>query len=101
MRKFIVGFVFGALLAGAFATAAAFAQQEAGTWSMVAPLPVARSEMKAATVDGKIYLIGGAWDERPDPERVSNYTSGFTTEYDPQTDIWRERARAPEGLTHQ
>ncbi len=89
------------MLAGAFAAPTAFAQQEAGTWSMAAPLPVARSEMKAATVDGMIYLIGGAWDEVTEPERVTNHTTGFTTEYDPLTDRWRERARSPEGLTHQ
>ena len=42
-----------------------------------------RSEMKAATVGGKIYLIGGAWTEMKNGEAVDNYTTGFTTEYDP------------------
>jgi N-acetylneuraminic acid mutarotase len=52
-------------------------------------------------VNGKIYLIGGAWTEMKDGQAVENYTTGFTTEFDPQTGTWRERTRAPEGLTHQ
>ena len=87
--------------AAAFAASPAYAQQQAGTWSMAVPLPTARSEMKAATVDGKIYLIGGAWDEDPVLNEGTHYDAGFTTEYDPQSDSWRELSRAPEGLTHQ
>jgi N-acetylneuraminic acid mutarotase len=77
------------------------AQTQPGTWSTAAPLAIARSEMKAATVNGKIYLVGGAWDESTGEDRITNYTSGYTSEYDPVTNTWRERARAPEGLTHQ
>ena len=89
------------LLAGALAAPSVFAQAQPVTWSMAAPLPILRTEMKAATIDGKIYLVGGSWDEATEPERISNYTTGFLTEYNPQTNSWRERARAPEGLTHQ
>jgi len=90
------------LLAGAYVAPVALAQtQQAATWSMAAPLPQPRTEMKAATIGGKIYLVGGSWDEAMEPERISNYTTGFLTEYDPQANSWRERARAPEGLTHQ
>jgi N-acetylneuraminic acid mutarotase len=89
------------LLAGVFVAPIAQGQTQPGSWSMAAPLPVPRTEMKSATIDGKIYLVGGSWDEALEPERISNYTTGFLTEYDPQTNSWRERARAPEGLTHQ
>ena len=88
-------------LTGAFAVPAAFAQQQAATWSMVAPLPVARGEAKTAVVDGKIYIIGGAWTEISNGEEITHHSTGYTTEYDPQTDTWRERARSPAGLTHQ
>ncbi len=89
------------LLAGAIASPSVFAQQQPATWSMAAPLPIPRTEMKAATINGNIYLVGGSWDEATEPERISNYTTGFLTEYNPQNNSWRERARAPEGLTHQ
>ena len=89
------------ILASAFAAPAAFAQQQAGTWSVAAPLPQGRSEVQAATVNGKVYLFGGGWDEMKDGKAVENYTTGFTSEYDPQTNQWHERAHGPEGLTHQ
>jgi hypothetical protein len=88
------------MVAGVVSAPAAFAQQ-AGTWLTAAPLPQARDEVQAATVDGRIYLVGGAWMETKDGRRVEHYTDGFMTEYDPKANSWRERARAPEGLTHQ
>jgi N-acetylneuraminic acid mutarotase len=92
----------GVLAAALFTGAAIAAQgQAAAVWSTGTPLPLARSEMRAAVVNGKVYLIGGAWMEMKNGKPVENYTTGFTTEFDPQSKTWRERARAPEGLTHQ
>jgi N-acetylneuraminic acid mutarotase len=88
------------LITGGLA-APASAQQQPGTWSMAAPLPQARSELQAATVDGKIYAVGGGWTETKDGKQIERYTDGFMTEYDPRTDRWRERARSPEGRTHE
>ena len=88
------------MLAATFA-APALAQEQAATWSMAAPLPQGRSETQAATVGDKIYLIGGGWTETKDGKSTERYTDGFTTEYDPRTNSWRERTRSPEGLTHQ
>jgi N-acetylneuraminic acid mutarotase len=87
------------VLAGA--TPAALAQQQPASWSMGTPLPLARSEVQAATVGGKIYVAGGGWSEVKDGKTVEHYTDGFMTEYDPQTNKWRERARVPEGRTHE
>ena len=96
------GLTFAAvMLAGAFVSSALAQQQQAASWSTAAPLPMPRSEMKAVTANGKIYLIGGSWTEMKDGQDVDNYTTGFTTEYDPQTNRFRERAKGPEGLTHQ
>ena len=41
------------LLSGIFAAPPTVAQQPNSEWSMAAPLPIARSEMKAANVNGK------------------------------------------------
>jgi N-acetylneuraminic acid mutarotase len=89
------------LLGAAFAGTAALAQTQTGTWAKSTPLPRALDEMQAVTVNGKIYLVGGAWDDRSEGKLVERYTDGFMTEFDPQTNQWRERSRGPEGLTHQ
>jgi N-acetylneuraminic acid mutarotase len=87
--------------AAMLAAAPALAQQQAATWSMAAPLPQGRSETQAATIGDKIYLVGGGWTETKDGKSTERYTDGFTSEYDPIANRWRERTRAPEGLTHQ
>jgi N-acetylneuraminic acid mutarotase len=76
--------------------------QEAGmgAWSKKAPMRHARNELQAAAVNGKIYAIGGGFTETKDGKPTDNITSGYTEEYDPGTDSWRERAPMPEGGTH-
>jgi N-acetylneuraminic acid mutarotase len=92
---------FASILVAVFAVFPALAQQPAATWSMATALPQGRSEIQAATIDGKIYVLGGAWTETKDGQQIEHFTDGFTTEYDPMTQRWRERTRAPEGRTHQ
>jgi N-acetylneuraminic acid mutarotase len=85
----------------AFAAGSAGAQDAAsGAWTKKAPMRHARSELQAAAVNGKIYVIGGGFIETRDGKPVDNITSGYTEEYDPNTDTWRERAPMPEGGTH-
>jgi N-acetylneuraminic acid mutarotase len=51
------------------------------TWTAVAPLPSARSDLAAAAVGGKVYVFGGC------------NASGFldtVNVYDPRTDTWSE-----------
>lgn len=93
--------VLAATFTGTLAMFPAVAQQEAGTWTKVTSLPQARDEEQAATIKGKIYLVGGAWDDVKDGKRDERYTDGFMTEFDPQTNTFRERSHGPEGLTHQ
>jgi N-acetylneuraminic acid mutarotase len=85
----------------AFAAGNAGAQDAAtGVWTKKAPMRHARNELQAAAVNGKIYAIGGGFTEMRDGKPIDNITSGYTEEYDPATDRWRERAPMPEGGTH-
>jgi len=63
-----------------------------GTWSMKAPLPIKRTEVGVAALDGRIYVVGGASADEP--------ASRLNQEYDPAADRWRDRAPLPRGLSH-
>src|SRR5215831_14606055 len=63
-----------------------------GKWSEKARLPEPRGEVAVATVNGKIYVLGGSARGRDDQP--------LNEEYDPGTDRWRERAPMPRGLSH-
>jgi N-acetylneuraminic acid mutarotase len=57
---------------------------------------IARSEMPAAVLDGKIYIVGGFVD-------VLKYGSQLTNSlevYDPAADTWTELAPMPVGRDH-
>jgi N-acetylneuraminic acid mutarotase len=71
-----------------------------GTWAKKAPMRFARSELQAAAVDGKIYVVGGGRTDMRDGKPFENQANGDTDEYDPKTDSWRVRASMPEGGTH-
>ena len=65
---------------------------EQGKWSEKARLPEPRGEVAAASVNGKIYVMGGSARGRDDQQLVE--------EYAPATDRWRERAPIPRGISH-
>ena len=65
---------------------------DAGTWTQKAPMPLARTEVAVAAVDGKLYVIGGSTAD------IDGLT--LVQEYDPATDKWRDRAPLPQGLNH-
>lgn len=58
------------------------------TWETKAPMPTARTQMEANTVDGKIYVISG---------RTAGSDSTVTTSevYDPDTDSWAKKTAIP------
>jgi len=75
------------------------------SWKELAPMPVKRGAAVAATVNGKMYVIGGATTApgatnpsvRPTtPQRVL----ATVEEYDPETNKWRERASMPTPRNH-
>src|SRR5690349_25127086 len=70
-----------------------------GSWRTAAPAPMKRTEVAAAAVGGKIYVVGGF--EEPALGNVLNFA--ITTameEYDPATDKWTTKAPMPVGLHH-
>lgn len=72
---------------------------EQGSWRSAAPMPTKRTEVAAASLGGKIYVIGGF--EKPGLGNVMNL--GITSAvdvYDPVTDKWTAAAPLPVGLHH-
>lgn len=63
-----------------------------GNWRTGASLTVPVSEIAAAELDGKIYVLGGYTAETT--------TSTFNQVYDPATNTWEELAPMPRGLNH-
>jgi N-acetylneuraminic acid mutarotase len=62
---------------------------EPGAWARAASMPTERGEVGAATVDGKIYVVG-AYSGATDANEV----------YDPAADRWQTLAPLPRGLNH-
>jgi N-acetylneuraminic acid mutarotase len=56
---------------------------DTGTWHEVAPMPLARSDLGAAVVDGKIYVFGGCRVTRGHVTYLRNVNV-----YDPATNSW-------------
>jgi hypothetical protein len=97
MRRVFPGIVLLALLGWPAVEAISAAQgappaAAAGTWSEKARLLDVRSEVASAFVNGKVYIIGGL--------ARNQEASTLNQEYDPATDIWRERRPMPQPLSH-
>jgi len=58
------------------------------TWELKAPMPTGRVQMKAETVSGKIYVMGG---RTAGPYSTVNVTEA----YDPATNSWATKAAMP------
>jgi N-acetylneuraminic acid mutarotase len=70
-----------------------------GSWRTAAPAPMKRTEVAAAAVGGKIYVLGGF--EEPSLGNVLNFAiTPAVEEYDPSTDRWTAKAPMPVGLHH-
>lgn len=74
-------------------------ESDQGTWHTAASIPTKRTEVAAAAVDGKIYIVGGF--EKPSLGNVMNFAITPSVEmYDPATDRWTPKAPMPVGLHH-
>lgn len=66
-------------------------RSQIGTWTPLAELPQARTELSAAVLDGQVFVAGGL-ARGPGGERFYRY--------DPATDTWNELAPLPEARHH-
>src|SRR5574337_1419532 len=74
-------------------------ESDRGSWHAAPPIPTKRTEVTAAAVDGKIYVVGGF--EKPSVGNVMNFGITPSVEmYDPLTDRWASTAPMPVGLHH-
>lgn len=80
-------------------TTLVFAESKSGTWTQGAPAPTKRTEIAAATLDGKIYAVGGF--NKPSLSNVLDFAVSRDVEvYDPATDTWSTTTPLPEGRHH-
>ena len=74
-------------------------EPDKGTWRTAASMPTKRTEVAAAALDGKIYVVGGF--EKPSLANVLNFAITRSVEmYDPATDRWTSKVPLPVGLHH-
>lgn len=70
-----------------------------GVWRTASPAPTKRTEVAAAALNDKIYVVGGF--EEPGFGNILNFAiTPSLQEYDPSTDRWSSRAPMPVGLHH-
>ena len=70
-----------------------------GAWTMGASAPTKRTEVAAAAVDGKIYVVGGF--SKPSFKNALDYAISRAVEvYDPESNTWTTTAPLPEGRHH-
>ena len=75
------------------------AVSDSGSWSRAACAPTARTEVTAATVSGKVYVVGGF--SAPNLANILDLTiTDKVEEYDPSTDRWQTRGALPAKLHH-
>ena len=74
-------------------------EPDQGVWRAATPAPTKRTEVAAATLNDKIYVVGGF--EQPGLGNMLNLAiTSSLEEYDPSTDRWTSRAPMPVGLHH-
>lgn len=70
-----------------------------GTWQTAAPAPAKRTEVAAAAVGGKIYVVGGF--SEPNLQNMLKFAISSDVEvYDPVSDSWSITTPLPEGRHH-
>jgi N-acetylneuraminic acid mutarotase len=80
-------------------THAAQPETDRGVWRTTAPAPTKRTEVAVATLNNKIYVVGGF--EKPSLGNVLNLAiTPLVEECDPATDRWTSKAPMPVGLHH-
>ena len=77
----------------------ALADISKGTWTTAAPAPTQRTEVAAAAIEGKIYVVGGF--NKPNLNNALKFAiSNEVTVYDTAADSWSFTTPLPEGRHH-
>lgn len=72
---------------------------QGGAWTAAASAPAQRTEVSAASVEGKIYVVGGF--NKPTVQNVLKFAISNEVEvYDPVADSWSITTPLPEGRHH-
>jgi N-acetylneuraminic acid mutarotase len=83
----------------AFDSGATSEPSHGGVWTTLTPAPLKRTEVSAAAVGGKVYVIGGFAE--PALSNIKDLAiTNQVEEYDPATDRWTTKAPLPVGLHH-
>ncbi|MCZ7625766.1 MAG: hypothetical protein M5R38_07920 [Candidatus Methylomirabilis sp.] len=82
-------YLIGAIAVSCLLIALGVRAEGLGSWRTVAPMPMERTEVAAAAVDGKIYVIGGF------KMFFIGGVTGAVQAYDPALDRWENRAPLP------
>src|SRR5262245_55211059 len=83
-----IGVLVAALVAGVACESNQVAEQGTGKWSTGASMPSERTEVAAAELAGKIYVVGGLGGQRE------------LEVYDPAADTWSRKAAFPRAVHH-
>ncbi len=70
-----------------------------GVWRTASPAPTKRTEVAAAALNDKIYVVGG-FEESGFGNFLNFAITPSLEEYDPSTDKWTSRTPMPVGLHH-
>lgn len=77
----------------------ALADVSKGTWTPAAPAPTQRTEVAAAAIEGKIYVVGGF--NKPSLQNALKFAISNDVEvYDTASDSWSNTTPLPEGRHH-
>lgn len=77
----------------------ALADVSTGTWTAATPAPTQRTEVAAATIESKIYVVGGF--NKPNLHNVLKFAiSNEVQVYDTAADSWSFTTPLPEGRHH-
>ena len=63
------------------------------SWQTMAPAPLARFESQGAAVNGKLYVVGGFYNN-------ATQATDLVDVYDPSANTWQRIASIPEAITH-
>lgn len=75
------------------------AEVSKGTWTLAAPAPTQRTEVAAAAIEGKIYVVGGF--NKPNLQNALKFAISNDVEvYDKASDSWSIATALPEGRHH-